>query len=127
MTVIDDYLEKVEEPKRAGLERIRSLAKQHVPDAEEVISYAMPTLKYQGKPFLGFLAHKNHIGIYPFSGEVVETLTHELSGLELAKGTIRVPLDRPISEDVLARIIDCRLEIIKRPPKRRRRPTGQRL
>jgi len=118
MTVIDDYLEKVETPKRAELERIRGLAKKHVPEAEEVISYSMPTFKYQGKPFLGILAHKNHIGIYPFSGEVIETLKDELHDFELAKGTVRVPLNRPISEEVLARIIDCRLAIIRAGAKR---------
>jgi len=112
MTVIDDYLQNVEAPKRTELERIRGLAKKHVPEAEEVISYAMPTLKYQGKPFLGFDAHKNHIGVYPYSGEVIERLKDELRDYGLSKGAIRVPLDRPISESLLGRLIDCRLEII---------------
>jgi hypothetical protein len=51
MTVIDDYLITVEPSKRKELERIRALAKQTVPGAEEAIVYGMPTLKYQGKPF----------------------------------------------------------------------------
>jgi hypothetical protein len=62
MTIIDDYLTNVEAPKRKELERIRSVAKKIVPSAEETISYGMPTLKFQGKPFLGFDAHKNHSG-----------------------------------------------------------------
>jgi uncharacterized protein YdhG (YjbR/CyaY superfamily) len=113
MTVIDDYLETVEPSKRAELERLRRLAHTHVPGADEVISYKMPTLKYQGKPFLGFLANKNHIGIYPYSGQVVETLKDELQGFGLSSGAIRVPLDRPISEELLNRVIDCRLEQIR--------------
>jgi len=119
MTVIDDYLEKVEESKRQELERIRALAKKHVPEAEEVISYAMPTLKYQGKPFLGFNAHQHHIGVYPYSGEVIEKLKDELGGYGFSSGAIRVPLDRPISEDLLGRVIDCRLEIIRAQAKRK--------
>ena len=71
------------------------------------------SLKYQGKPFLGFLANKNHIGIYPYSGQVVETLKDELQGFGLSSGAIRVPLDRPISEELLNRVIDCRLEQIR--------------
>ena len=67
MTHIDDYLTKVEPSKRQELERIRALAKKIVPGSEEAIVYGMPTLKYQGKPFLGFNAHKQHIGIYPYS------------------------------------------------------------
>ena len=54
MTALDNYLTTVEPVKRKELERIRALAKQAVPGAEEAIVYGMPTLKYQGKPFLGF-------------------------------------------------------------------------
>jgi hypothetical protein len=51
MTRIDDYLSTVEAPKRQALERIRTLAKTIVPDAEDAFIYGMPTLTYQGKPF----------------------------------------------------------------------------
>ncbi len=114
MTVIDDYLTTIEPSKRKELERIRALAKQTVPDAEEAIVYGMPTLKYQGKPFLGFDAHKQHIGIYPYSGEVIETLKYQLHGCSFSKGAIRVPLDHPISEELLKQIIHLRLSLI--PP-----------
>src|SRR5215813_3087443 len=113
MTVIDDYLKDIEPSKRAELERIRLLAKKFVPDAQEAISYGMPTLKYQGKPFLGFNAHKNHIGIYPYSGQVIETLKDQLHEYGLSSGAIRVPLDRPIPENILKLVIDCRLKAIR--------------
>ena len=112
MTVIDDYLTKVEIPKRRELERIRTLAKTIVPGAEETISYGMPTLKFQGKPFLGFDAHKNHIGIYPYSGQVIEELKDQLHEYSFSKGAIRVPLDHPISEELLKQLIHLRLKQI---------------
>ncbi len=112
MTVIDDYLATIEPSKRIELERIRVLALQIVPEAEEAIVYGMPTLKYHGKPFLGFNAHKQHIGIYPYSGEVVEMLKDRLQGYGFTKGAIRVPLDQPISEEMLKQIIQLRLEQI---------------
>ena len=113
MTLIDDYLKNVELPKREALERIRALAKKAVPGAEEAISYGMPTLKYQGKSFLSFDARKNHIGLYPHSGEVIETLKDQLRGYGLSKGAIRVPLDAPIPESLLNLIIRRRLEQIE--------------
>lgn len=113
MTLIDDYLENVEPTKRRELERIRALAKKAVPSAEETISYGMPTLKYAGKPFLGFDAHKKHIGIYPYSGQVIGTLKDDLQAYETSKGAIRVPLDNPISNTLLRKVIDCRLEAIR--------------
>ena len=113
MTVIDKYLQKLEPEKREQLERIRSLAKQMVPEATEAIMYNMPTLKYLGKPFLGFNVHKNHIGIYPFSGEVVEKLKDRLTPYSFTKGAIQIPYDSPIPEKMLREIIDCKLEMIK--------------
>ena len=109
MSVIDDYLQKIEPAKRRELERIRSLAKAAVPDAEDAISYGMPTLKHAGKPFLGFDVHKNHIGIYPYSGRVIEKLKADLQGYETTKGAIRIPFDKPIPEATLRKLIDCRL------------------
>jgi len=113
MTVIDDYLKNTDPSKRKELERIRMLAKKIVPDAEEAISYGMPTLKHQGKPFLGFDAHKNHIGIYPYSGQVIESLKDKLHEYDFSSGAIRIPFDKPIHESILKQVINCRLEQIK--------------
>lgn len=113
MTPIDEYLANVEPSKRKELERIRALAKKAVPEAEETIGYGMPTLKYQGTAFLGFDAHAKHIGIYPYSGRVIETLGHELRAYETTKGAIRIPLGMQIPERTLRAIIACRLKAIR--------------
>lgn len=113
MSEIDDFLKTIEPSKRKELERIRTLAKEIVPSAEETISYKMPTLKYDGKAFLGFNALKDHIGIYPYSGKVIPQLKDELSAYAVSKGAIRVPLDHPISKRLLKLIITCRLKAIR--------------
>lgn len=113
MSLIDDYLKKIEPSKRKELQRIRVLAKEIVPDAEEMISYNMPTLKFAGKAFLGFDAHADHIGIYPYSGKVIPQLKDELSKFAVSKGAIRIPLDRPISKRLLKLIVTCRLKMIR--------------
>jgi uncharacterized protein YdhG (YjbR/CyaY superfamily) len=113
MSVIDDYLKTVEPSKRRELKRIRALAKEVVPSAEEAIVYGMPTLKYDGQPILGFNAHKNHIGIYPYSADVIDTLKDELEKYGLSRGAIRVPLDDPISKGTLRAVINCRLKAIR--------------
>ncbi len=113
MTPVDEYLAKVEPAKRKALKRIRALAKKAVPHADETISYGMPTLKYHGKPFLGFDAHTNHIGIYPYSGQVIDKLSEMLSAYKTTKAAIRVPLDKPIPETTLRAVIACRLAAIR--------------
>src|SRR5512135_3376386 len=115
MTDIDDYFKKIEPAKRKQLERIRKIAKQVIPDAEEVISYGMPTLKYKGKSFIGFNTHTNHIGIYPYGGEEIETFKDKLSKYKYgySSGAIRVPFNNPISESLLRKIIKHRIDRIK--------------
>lgn len=111
MTLIDDYLKPIEPEKRKQLERIRTIAKQIVPDAEEAIGYGMPTLKYKGKSFLGFNTHTDHIGIYPYGGEEIEAFKDKLDklGYGYSKGAIRVPYDEPFPEDLLKEIIKHRI------------------
>ena len=46
LTSIDDYFKKIGPENRKALERIRTIARQVVPDAQEVISYGMPTLQH---------------------------------------------------------------------------------
>jgi uncharacterized protein YdhG (YjbR/CyaY superfamily) len=112
MGLIDEYLQRVEPSKRAQLQRIRTLAKEIVPDAQETISYKMPTLTLGGKPFLGFDARAKHIGIYPFSGKVIPQLKDALADYAVSKGAIRVPLDSPISKELLQLLIRTRLDEI---------------
>ncbi len=113
MSLIDAYLNKLDPLKRKELQRIRMLAKEIEPSAEETITYNMPTLKYKGEAFLGFDAHTDHIGIYPYSGQVIPQLKDELRAYTVSKGAIRVPLDRPISKRLLTLVITCRLKALR--------------
>ncbi len=114
MSVIDDYITTVDLDKQSALERIRKIGHEIVPNAEEALSYGMPALKTNGKAFLGFNANEKHIGIYPMSGSIVEKMKDQLTMYETAKGSIKVPLNQPISEALLKQLIGQRLEEINK-------------
>jgi uncharacterized protein YdhG (YjbR/CyaY superfamily) len=109
MSVIDDYLEQTEQSKRAELERIRAIAMTLLPGCEETISYGMPTIRYQGKPIIGFATRKNHIGIYPFSSYVISKV-EELKNYATTKGAIQERLDHPLPHALLQKIIRERVK-----------------
>ena len=62
---IDSYLAALEEPKRTTLEALRQSILGVVPDAEQSISYGMPTFKVDGKVVAGFAAFKGHLSYLP--------------------------------------------------------------
>lgn len=111
MTAIDDYLQRIDPEKRKQLERIREIAKRIVPQAQETISYGMPTLQYKGKSFLGFNVHARHIGIYPYGGEEIALFKHDIEALAFGftKGAIQVPYDKQMPEQLLSAIIKHRI------------------
>lgn len=108
MSAIDEYLKRVDPDQRAELERIRAIAVDLLPNPEETIAYGMPTIKQNGKPVIGFDAHKNHIDIYPYSGSVISKIP-ELREYDQTKGAIREQLDKPLPKSLIQRIIHERL------------------
>ncbi len=58
---VEDYLSQVPEEARAALEKLRKTIKEAAPNTTEMISYQMPTSKYQGQPLLTIASFKNHL------------------------------------------------------------------
>jgi uncharacterized protein YdhG (YjbR/CyaY superfamily) len=118
---IDEYIADFPPEKRAVLEQIRRTIREAAPDAEEAISYRMPTFKQNGI-LVHFAAFTNHIGLYP--------PVHGDSGLEKAikpyageKGNLRFPLDRPIPYDLIERIVKHQVKKnLAKAPKRKKGP-----
>lgn len=109
MSVIDDYLEQFDPALRDELERIRSIDIGLLPGCEETISYGMPTIKYRGKSIIGFYVHKNHIGIYPFSGGVISKIK-ELEDYSTTKSAIHEKFGQPLPDALIEKIVRERLK-----------------
>ena len=61
---IDEYISSFPIETQEILAQIRTAIKEVVPNAEETISYAIPTFKLNGSYLVYFAAFKNHIGFY---------------------------------------------------------------
>ena len=105
MGTIDDYLETLDPPDAVIIAHTYEVARGVVPDAEQGLGYGMPALVYRGKPLLSIMRAKAHVGLYPFSPDAVAAVADRLDGFDLAKGTIRMPVDRPIPDDALRALL----------------------
>jgi uncharacterized protein YdhG (YjbR/CyaY superfamily) len=119
-TTIDAYLAAVPAPARAKLEEVRRIVRRVAPDAVEKIGYGIPTFTYAKKNLFHFAAFTSHVGLYPGS-EAIEAFAAELDGYETAKGTIRVPFDRPIPGTLIEKLVRFNLGSVGGRP---RRPSG---
>ncbi|NLX64780.1 MAG: hypothetical protein GX022_08430, partial [Clostridiaceae bacterium] len=99
---IDEYIAAQPENIRPILNQIRDKLRETLPDAEERISWSMPT--YRGKyNIIHFAAHKKHIGLYP-GDKAIENFADRLKEYKTSKGAIQIPYDKPIPLDLIAEI-----------------------
>ena len=80
-----------------------------IPEAEQCISYAMPTFKVRGKAIAGFAAFKNHLSYFPHSGSVIPELGRELAQYKASKGTLQFPIDQPLPKAIVEKLVAVRL------------------
>jgi uncharacterized protein YdhG (YjbR/CyaY superfamily) len=99
---IDDYIAAQEESIRPRLKQLRSIIHGAIPEAQEKISWSMPTY-WKRKNLIHFAAFKKHIGLYP-GDEATSVFADKLADFEVNKGTIRLPHDRDLPEKLIADI-----------------------
>ena len=115
-TSVDEYIALHPETVQVVLERVRAAIRKALPEAEEVISYKIPTYKLLGCPVLYLGGWKRHYSLYPFSDHLVAAFKDDLAPYEVNnKGTIRFPLSQPVPVRLIERIAKFRAqEVVRR-------------
>ena len=106
---IDSYLDGLDQPKRATLERLRQTILQILPDAEQGISYGVPAVRVGGKVIAGFAAFKHHLSYLPHSGSVFPQLGDELRGYPTSTGALRFGIQEGLPAPLVRKLIEVRL------------------
>jgi len=105
---IDEYIVTFPKDVQIILTELRATIKSAAPDAEEKISYQMPTLFLKGN-LVHFAAYKKHIGFYP-TPSGIQAFEQELAGYKKSKGAIQFPIDQPIPYDLVTKIVKVRVQ-----------------
>jgi uncharacterized protein YdhG (YjbR/CyaY superfamily) len=104
---IDEYIKAFPKDIQERLKAMRKTIHAAAPEAEERISYQMPTFFLKGN-LVHFAAFKNHIGFYPVPTGIL-AFKKELSAFATTKGGVQFPLDRPLPLSLVARIVKFRV------------------
>lgn len=99
---IDAYIEAQAKEVQPLLQQVRNTIRTALPDAEERISWKMPTY-WRGHNIIHFAAFKKHIGVYPGENAMVH-FAGRLTEYKTSKGAIQLPYDKPLPLDLIAEI-----------------------
>lgn len=106
---MDHYLAEAPEPQSSTLEALRTTILAVLPDADQIISYGIPTFALNGDSIAGIAAYKAHCSYFPMSGSVLRELPKETAGYSTSKGTLRFPIDQPLPASLVKKLIEVRL------------------
>jgi len=106
---VDAFIKASPKETRPKLRELRGIIRALVPQAEEAISYRMPTYKLNGQPFAGFAGFKHHIGFYPMSGSFLDDYKEELRDYVTSKGAVRFLLAEPLPVALIERMLKDRI------------------
>ena len=111
MDPIDEYIAGFPPDVQGLLRAVRGTIREAAPDAEQRISYGIPTFTLNE-----YLVHSagfgHHIGLYR-TPSGIEHFRDELAGYEQGKGSVRFPLGQPIPHDLTARIVEFRVHEVR--------------
>jgi uncharacterized protein YdhG (YjbR/CyaY superfamily) len=99
---IDEYIAAQPEDVKPHIIAVRNSIRTAIPEAEERISWSMPTY-WKGHNIIHFAAHKKHLGLYAGT-EAVIVFQERLTGYKTSKGAIQFPYTKPIPLELIAEI-----------------------
>lgn len=105
---IDEYIVSFPEHVQKKLVELREAIREQAPDAQEKISYQIPTFFLNGN-LVHFAAYANHIGFYPTSSGI-RAFKNKLSKYKSAKGSVQFPMEEPLPLGLIKMIVKFRVK-----------------
>ncbi|MBC8065685.1 MAG: DUF1801 domain-containing protein [Chlorobia bacterium] len=106
---VDAYIASAPDTDRASLEKLRKLIKSAAPDAEEVISFQVPTYKQSGF-LVSFGVAKDHCSFYTVSEALMQAMKDEVKPYLSGKTTLHFTPESPLPEALVTKIVKARVK-----------------
>lgn len=100
--VIDAYIAQQPESVQPLLRQVRDTLRAALPQAQERISWRMPTY-WNKRNIIHFAAFQKHIGLYP-GAEAIVHFADRLAPFQTSKGAVQLPYHKPLPLELIAEI-----------------------
>ena len=121
---IDAYVASLVPPFADAIKHIRQVVREAAPQADEIVTYAMPGLGWKG-PLISYFAFKKHCSFFPMGNSVFVGMEAEIAPWRTSTGTLQFSPHALPPDELLIRMVHARLaenaeKEIQRAQKRRR-------
>jgi uncharacterized protein YdhG (YjbR/CyaY superfamily) len=106
---VDDYISTFPPGVQTVLQTVRDTIHAAAPDAQESISYQIPTFSIGGRPVVYLAGWKKHISLYPVP-ELDETLEPQVAPYLSGQGTAKFLLAKPIPLELITALVQRLVE-----------------
>lgn len=101
---IDDYIASFPHDVQVVLEGLRCEIRAAAPNADESVSYHMPTFSVGGAHLVFFAAWKTHVALYAIP-PLDDELEAQVAPFRAAKDTVKFPLRKPVPYNLVGQIV----------------------
>jgi uncharacterized protein YdhG (YjbR/CyaY superfamily) len=110
-TTIAAYIQAAPRQGQPHLRRLYAILKSVAPEAEETIKWGTPFF-VEPRFLFAFSAHKAHLNFTPMAAGL-EPFRQELAKHKTTKGVLQIPYDKPLPEDLIRKIAECRVRDVR--------------
>lgn len=116
---VTEYLKGFHADQRSALQSVRKVVVAALPTGEEVIAWAMPSIRISGVLVLSYAGFKKHNTIFPGVGAPFAGFGPDVEKYRSSKGALKFDRDRTFPATLLKKIIKYRItEINESFPKK---------
>ena len=110
---VSEQLTTLPEAQAEVLARYWARAEELVPEAERVLSYGMPTLKYRGLGLVSLMPTKKGFSVYPHGNAPVSEVLERHPGYGHTKGSIHFTAAAPLTMEAFDDLVRTRVRHIE--------------
>lgn len=105
---VEEYISWATPDSQMRIQQIRQIVKDAAPEAQEKISYGMPSYHLNGiLLYIGYF--KDHISLFALPA-AVKTFENDLVNFKTSKGTIQFANDQPLPVSLIKKIVSHRVK-----------------